>query len=108
MPSPNRPAARKLRIDWTHIAERHLPEGKYTAGRTLFLNLSRRQIERLIRAAYGNAKLMETQTDFGTSTTRQRLNGSASVPKSLQSWTLEIWIKKTENLIETAYPIFPR
>ncbi len=98
--SVNLPAWQRLTIDWAHIAERHLPGGIYSAGRTVFNGLNQSQVGRLIREAYGNSKLLRTQVDFAANETRVLLRGRAG------PWTIEMWLNKTRGIIETAFPIF--
>ena len=108
IPKPaNRPAAKNLEFDWTHITERHLPGGIYTNGRTVFEGLNRNQVQGLILDAYGNAKLLATQRPISTGETRLLLQGNATVRGTLQSWTVQMRVNITTNLIETAYPVFP-
>ncbi len=89
----NLPSWGKITVNMEHIAERHMPGGGNTAGRDLFLNLNRQGVLAAIRQAYGSATTVSVQGE------RVLLEG---VTKT--GMTLQMWLNKVENVIETAYP----
>jgi hypothetical protein len=92
----NLPGWSKLTVDMVHIAERHMMGGAQTAGKTLFVGLSERGVMAAIRQAYGSATTVAVQGE------RVLLSG---VTKT--GTTVEMWLNKATNLIETAYPVVP-
>ena len=90
----NLPAWKKLTVDMQHIAERHLPGGIYSEGRTLFNGLNEGQVAKVMQGAYHNAKKLATQGD------RILVRGTYN------GWTVEIWINTATKTVETAYPVF--
>jgi hypothetical protein len=90
----NLPGWSKLTVDMAHVAERHMAGGAKTAGRTIFTSLSERGVMAAIRQAYGNATTVAVQGE------RVLLSG---VTKT--GMTVEMWLNKATNLIETAYPV---
>jgi RHS repeat-associated protein len=90
----NLPSWGKLTINWQHIRERHIAGGIYAKGqRTVFGDLTERQVEALIREAYKNAKKLQTQGE------RILVEGCAN------GWRIQMWINTATNTIETAYPL---
>ena len=90
------PSLRKIKIDLDHIMSGHTAGGSRVSSiKTLFgQNLSPKQIERMIKTAYSNAKKIKTQGN------RVKLRGTAS-----DGTNIEIWLNKVTKTIETAYPI---
>jgi Bacterial EndoU nuclease len=78
-----------------HIAERHIPGGPLTAGRTVFpRTMSEKGVLRAIREAYQSSTKVGVQ-----GTDRILLQGRGA------GLTIEMWFNKVTNTIETAYPI---
>jgi RHS repeat-associated protein len=91
----NLPAWRKITVDMVHIAERHIPGGPLTAGRTVFPDtMSEKGVLRAIREAYQSSTKVGVQ-----GTDRILLQGRGA------GLTIEMWFNKVTNTIETAYPI---
>ncbi len=90
------PSLRKIKIDLDHIISGHTLGGSRASSiKTLFgQNLSPKQIERMIKTAYSNAKKIKTQGN------RVKLRGTAS-----DGTSIEIWLNKVTKTIETAYPL---
>jgi hypothetical protein len=84
----------KVTVNLVHILERHMAGGPFTAGRTIFPNMSAKGIERAIRAAY------ESSAKVGVQGERVLLRGRGA------GLTIEMWFNKVTNTIETAYPVF--
>jgi RHS repeat-associated protein len=91
----NLPAWRKVTVDKKHIADRHIPGGPFTEGRTIFPStMSEKGVLRAIREAY------ESSTTVGMQgTDRIVLQGRGAGLK------IEMWFNKVTKTIETAYPI---
>ncbi len=90
----NLPGWTRLTIDWAHIAERHMPGGAFTEGRDVFLNLTKDGALAAIEQAYGTATTVSVQGE------RVLLEG---VTKN--GMTVQMWLNKVTNKIETAYPV---
>jgi RHS repeat-associated protein len=91
------PGWNKLTINMTHIAERHMVGGPFTAGRSVFIGLNERGVEAAIRQAYGTAQIVKAQGD------RVLLLGSTKT-----GMNVEIWLNRVSNTVETAYPVVGR
>jgi len=96
----NLPSKKKIIIKIEHILSGHSQGGDRTKGKnskkTLFPeNMSHKDIEKAVREAYSNVKVVETQGDrvLGRGT-----SGNMSI---------EMWINKQTKEIETAYPYNP-
>jgi hypothetical protein len=79
-----------------HIAERQITGDLFTAGRTVFTNLNEKGVLVAMRDAYGSAKPIHAQGE------RILLSGSSKT-----GMNVEMWLNKSTNVIETAYPVFP-
>jgi hypothetical protein len=91
----NLPAWRNITVDMAHILERHTPNGRYAAGRTVFPStMNEKGIARAIREAYGSSTKVGVQ-----GTDRVLLQGQG------RGLTIEMWFNKVTNTIETAYPV---
>jgi RHS repeat-associated protein len=92
----NLPAWRKVGIDMAHVLERHTVEGALSAGRTTFPQLMNgRGIERAIRQAYRYGTKIGAQGD------RVLMRGESG------GLTIEMWVNRATQTIETAYPVVP-
>jgi hypothetical protein len=76
-----------------HIVERHTPSGPYSAGRSVFREMSEEGIERAIREAYTYSERIAGEGD------RILLQGSSG------RLTIEMWFNRATRTIETAYPV---
>ncbi len=94
----NLPAWRTIGIDIAHIASGHMLGGaRVSAAKTLFpTHWSEAKVERVVRAAYRMSSKVGSQGE------RVLMQGDAA------GLTIEMWVNKTERLIETAYPIIRR
>ncbi|WP_437956071.1 RHS repeat-associated core domain-containing protein [Sorangium sp. So ce119] len=91
----NLPAWRSVGIDTAHIAERHIPGGPLTSGRTVFPeHMSTKSVERAVRQAYRYGQKVGGQGE------RVLMRGQ------YDSITIEMWVNTTTKTIETAYPVF--
>jgi RHS repeat-associated protein len=88
------PGWSRLTIDIEHIAERHMAGGALTGGRSVFVNLDKEGVKAAIRQAYGSAKTVSVQGE------RVLLEGVTNT-----GMTVQMWLNKTTNVIETAYPV---
>jgi uncharacterized protein RhaS with RHS repeats len=92
----NLPSKKKVKIDMDHILERHSHNGKValiSGKKDLFpKNMSPKQIERAIRKAYSNIKVLKSQDE--------RILGQGTSDNMI----IEIWVNKSTRKIETAYP----
>ncbi|TSE03147.1 RHS repeat domain-containing protein [Aquimarina algiphila] len=90
------PSLKKINIDMDHIISGHTIGGSRASSiKTLFgQNSSPKQIERMIKTAYSNAKKIKTQGN------RVKLRGTSS-----DGTIIEIWLNKVTRTIETAYPL---
>ncbi|WP_250149327.1 RHS repeat-associated core domain-containing protein [Flagellimonas sp. 389] len=90
------PGLKSLTINMKHILSGHVAGGARASSiKTLFAsNLSPKQIENMIKTAYGNGKRVKTQGD------RIKVVGQAK-----DGTVIEIWVNKTTKTIETAYPL---
>jgi uncharacterized protein RhaS with RHS repeats len=90
------PSYKNISIDLDHIISGHTKRGSramQSGNKSLFGDLSNDQIENLVRDAYKNvSKKIKTQGD------RMLLEGKSG------GHTIEMWINKATNTIETAYP----
>lgn len=89
----NLPSWKKLTVNWTHIAERHLVGGAFAATKTVFGQLSLERVKQIVKGAYRNAKKVATQGD------RLLLQGTS------HGWTVEMWVNTETKVLETAYPV---
>ena len=89
------PSIKKMTVDMDHIASGHMLGGRRVSSlKSLFPRwMSSGQVESTVKAAYRNAKVMQTQGD------RLRVVGSSG------GHTIEMWINRATNTIETAYPL---
>ncbi len=88
------PSWGSLAQNWAHVVDEHTIKGGGVGGQDLFpLSWSEGQIQGAVRAAYGNAKRVQTQGD------RLRLRGEGG------GMTIDIWVNKVEKTLESAYPI---
>jgi Bacterial EndoU nuclease len=79
-----------------HVLERHTVEGALSAGRTTFPELmNARGIQRAIREAYRYGTKIGSQGD------RVLMRGSSG------GLTIEMWLNRATQTIETAYPVVP-
>jgi Bacterial EndoU nuclease len=93
----NLPAWSKVLVDKLHIAERHVPGGKYSAGRTVFPStMNEKGIMRAIREAYKTSMKVGIQ-----GTDRVLLRGQS------RGLEIEMWFNTATKTIETAYPVIP-
>jgi len=90
------PALKSLTVDMTHILSGHVKGGsRVSTMKTLFdSNLSPKQIENMVKAAYKNAKKLKTQG-----------NRVKVVGQSDNGTVIEMWVNKATKVIESAYPI---
>lgn len=92
----NLPAWRRVAIDMAHVLERHTVKGTSSAGRTTFPELmNEKGIERAIREAYRYGEKVASQGD------RVLMRGTSG------GLTIEMWVNRVTEVIETAYPVFP-
>lgn len=89
----NLPSWKKLTVNWTHIAERHVMGGAFAGAKTVFGQLDIEGVKQVVRDAYQSAKKIATQGD------RILLRGTSS------GWTVEMWVNTKTKVLETAYPI---
>ncbi len=91
------PSYKRINIDIGHIVSGHTKTGSralQSGNKTVFGNLSNDQVQRLVRDAYKNvSKKLHTQGD------RIKVRGSSG------GYTIDMWINRATNTIETAYPI---
>ena len=71
-----------------------MAEGALTGGRDVFVNLDKAAVTAAIRQAYASATTVSVQGE------RVLLEG---VTKT--GMTVQMWLNKTKNVIETAYPV---
>ena len=92
----NLPAWRNIAIDMEHVLAGHSAEGAFAAGRTTFPEFMNGQsIERAIRDAYRFGERIDSQGD------RVLVRGVSN------GLTIEMWVNRATNAIETAYPVGP-
>ena len=90
----NLPGWQKVTVDMEHIAERHMTGGMVTEGRSVFVNLNQQGVMAAVQQAYGSATKVAVQGD------RVLLSGTTKT-----GMTVEMWLNKATNTIETAYPV---
>jgi uncharacterized protein RhaS with RHS repeats len=97
--SVNLPSWKKVEIDMDHILSGHTSTGSRAVqsanaggGKDLFGNMTPAQIEKAIRGAYRVCEKVMTQGD------RVLVRGQYG------DMTIEMWVNKATNIIETAYP----
>ena len=91
----NLPSWRAVSIDMEHIVPRHLSGGPMTPGRTVFPpQMTEGAVAAAIRQAYRFGARVGGQGE------RVLIQGRAA------GLTIEMWLNKTTNIIETAYPLF--
>jgi RHS repeat-associated protein len=96
-PKPvNLPGYKKVAIDMEEVMSGHVFGGsRVSPNKDLFpKGMTENQIERTIRAAYKNARLVRTQVDGIRKLVRGDSNGL----------TIDMWVNTATNQIETAYP----
>ena len=97
------PSWNNATIDWEHVFDGHwdgtpLARGanpRRVGNNTMFNGLTKEQIQRVVRGAYGAVdEKLQTQDD------RILVRGAYG------GWVVEFWVNKATREIETAYPIF--
>ncbi len=94
----NLPAWRRIMIDMDHIASGHMKGGSRVTeatSKSLFPEwMTAEQVEKAVREAYRYGQKLETQGE------RVLVEGTS------EGLTIRMWINKTTNEIETAFPIW--
>jgi len=93
----NLPAWSRLSVNMPHIVDRHMVGGTMTQGRSIFIGLNERGVMAAVRQAYGSSSVVRHQGD------RMLLSGSTNT-----GMRVEMWLNRSTNTIETAYPVIGR
>ena len=98
------PRFRNMRIDWSHLEDRHLTSGRTATARRQAGDrndewpneMNRQDIARSIRQAYDNRTWVSRSGDSN----RFRVRGQNDAGD-----VIEMWVNRRTNTIETAYPL---
>jgi hypothetical protein len=98
-PRVNLPAWKKLTLNLDHVTARHVPGGREVGPtKSLFENMTERQIRSAIEEAYRSGRKVGTQV-ARNGHVRVKIHGSGG------GYEIEMYVNVTNKQIETAYPV---